>query len=221
MTRFAALIPRVREALSWPEMFGFPRKKKIADSQQKLQNLKAQVQDLHRRLQSIESMSAAVPIELNGPGPFRLPLIAEFRSVINDLEERIIADVETRDGRRAYLIIPRLAAVQLINSDLSLPLQNVAVHPSTLIDSSSAANPVRLPLLAHFEGHFYAASNVRVLVLSVEDGRRVFIPTSGETYDQLLAKLEAALAENQPPTDSGELDTDLSDSVGYPLRVRF
>jgi hypothetical protein len=198
-------------------------KKKVTKGQRQLKKLKAQVDELGQRLQSRDTLTAAVAIELSGTGPFRLPLLTQFRSLITEMEDRVVTEFESQDGKQIYASIPYLAAAQLVNDDVSLPLQKVTLHPSTSIDYAKLCDTFRLPFLSRFEGHFYADCNIRVLAFLTGDGRRVFFPVSLDTYEKLLAQLEAALASDQQANSSAAigLESSLRNSLRYPVRMRF
>ena len=63
-----------------------------------IQRLRAQVDDLGQRLNSIQAMTAAVAIELNGPGPFQLPLLTQLNWLVPKGKDRLSRDFGRRTG---------------------------------------------------------------------------------------------------------------------------
>lgn len=172
-------------------------KKKVTRGQRQLNKLRAQVDELSERLQTIETMTAAVAIELKDSGPFWIPTLTRFKTLITEVEDQIVIEFESRDGKRIFLLMPYLPAAQLVNAAVSVPLQTEAVHPSTLLDDMKPASAFRLPLLTRYEGYFYPGSSTRILCFSTQEGRRIFLPLSAETYETLLLELQSVLASNQ------------------------
>lgn len=203
--------------LSFAGLLGYVFRKNITKSQRQLQKLKAQVDELSQRLQSIETMTAAVAVELSGPGPFRLPLLTQFKSLVTEFADWFVTEFESQDGKQIYASIPYLVAAQLVNDDVSVPLQKVTLDPSTLIDWAKPADAFRLPIFSSYEGYFYPGRETRILVFLTQEGRRVFVALSAETYDKLLRQLEAALPYQQP--NSGA-EVGLG-PVRYPIRSRL
>jgi hypothetical protein len=188
---------RAREFFTFAPSIGHLSKRSIINGQRQLQKLKAQVDELNQRLRSIESMTAAVSIELSGPGPFRLPLLTRLNSLVTEVEDQLVTEFVLQDGKQIYATIPYLAAAEFVNDDLSLPPRNVMVHPSTSIDFGKPTDAFRLPVLSSYEGHFYADRDIRVLIFLTQDGRRVFFPLPIQTYVKLLQQVEAALMPYQ------------------------
>jgi len=189
----SAFLRRAREFFTLAGSVRYLRKKNITTGQRQLLKLKAQIDELSQRLRSLETMTAAVGVDLSGPGPFRLPLLAQLTSLLTEVEDQLVMEFELGEGKQIYATIPCLAAAQLVNGDVSLPLQNLTVNPSTSIDFGGPPSAFRLPLLSRYEGHFYAGRDVRVAVFLTQESQRVFLPLSSETYEKLLRQLEAAL----------------------------
>jgi hypothetical protein len=196
---------------------GYAHRPDIAKGQRQIQALKAQIDALSKRLRSIEKMTAAAEIELSGPGPFRLPMPTQFKSLVTDMEDRFVAEFESQDGTQIFAILPHLVAAQILNADLSLPLQDATSFSSTSIDLPNSADAFCLPTLWHLEGYFYHGSNLRVLVFSSHEGRKVFLPVLVESYDNLIRHFEAALV---PTSIETPLGSSLSNLARYPVRSR-
>lgn len=172
-------------------------KKKVTRGQRQLNKLRAQVDELSQRLQTIETMTAAVAVDLNGSGPFWTPTLIRFKTLITEVEDRIVIELESRDRKRIFLLMPYLPAAQLVNAAVSVPLQTEAVQPTTVLDGMKPASAFRLPLLTRYEGYFYPGSNTRIVCFSTQEGRRIFLPLSAETYETLLLELQTVLASSQ------------------------
>lgn len=198
----------------------YVRKKNITKGQRQLEKLKAQVDELSRRLQSLETMTGAVEVELSSPGPFRLPVLSQLKSLLTELEGQLVAEFELEDGKPIYARMPYLAAAQFVNGDVSLPLQGVAVDPSTSIDLGTRSNAYRLPFLTRYEGHFYAGRDIRVLVFLTHQDLRVFFPLSSVIYEKLLRQVEAVLVPDQQ-SNSSEIGLGVRFPVRYPVRSRW
>jgi hypothetical protein len=67
----------------------------------------------------------------------------------------------------------------------------------TLIDLAKPADAHILPILARLEGHLQRGRNVRILVFSSEDGRKILLPLSSDAYEQLLTQSNVALMSHQ------------------------
>ena len=173
---------------------GYVRKNKITSGQRQLQKLQSQVYELSQRLRCIETMTGAVGVELSGPGPFLLPLL-KCKSVLTEVEDELVMEFELPDRRQIYARMPYLAAAQLVNGNVSLPLRKVTVNRSTSIDFEGSVDAFQLPFLVNYEGHFFPDHRIKVLIFLTQDGRRVFFPLSTEIYENLLRQFEVALAE--------------------------
>jgi hypothetical protein len=53
---------------------------------------------------------------------------------------------------------------------------------------------------ARLEGHFQRDQNVRILVFSSADGRKILLPLPSDAYEQLLTQSNAALTSHQEET---------------------
>ena len=173
---------------------GYVRKNKITNGQRQLQKLQSQVYELSRRLQCIQAMTGAVGVELSSPGPFLLPLL-KCKSVLTEVEDELVMELELPDGKQIYARMPYLAAAQLVNSNVSLPLRTVTVNRSASIHFKKSADAFRLPFLVNYEGHFFPDRGIRVLIFLTQDGRRVFFPLSTDIYENLLRQFQAALVD--------------------------
>lgn len=212
----AGFLRRMRAMLPSAGSIGYVRKKKISSAQRKLHGLKAQVDELSQRVRSIETLTTAVVIELSGPGPFRLPMLTRFKSLFIETDDQLVAEFELQDGKSVYAIFPYLTAAQVVNGDVSLPLQKVTLNSSTSIDIGKPSGAFRLPDLSGYEGHFYAGRDARVLVFFTQhDGLRVFFPVSLQTYNNLLREFEAALVAHRR---SNVRQVGLVGRVPYPMR---
>jgi hypothetical protein len=207
----SGILGRTRKFIAFAGSIGFVRKKSITTSQRKLQKLKAQIDELSDRLGCIETMTGAAEIELIGPGPFRLPVLTRFKALLTELEDHLVAQFELEDQKLIYATVQYLAAAQLVNGDVSLPLQKLTLDPSTPIDFKPT-DAFRLPFFARYEGHFYSGRSIRVLVFLTQDGRKVFFPTSPETYETLLQQFAAALVSYE--------QSDVS-RVGFTVRFPY
>jgi hypothetical protein len=182
---------------------GYVLRTDIAESQRQIQRLKGRIEDLSQQLRSIEMMSAAVGVELSGPGPFRLPLLTQLKSPVTEVEDGIVAEFQSQDGKTVYAILPPLIAAQIVNDYVAAPTK-AALDPSIPINLPNSAGAFRLPILSHYNGHFCPGSDVQILVLSSQD-RRVFLPLSFEVYETLLRQFEAALLLNEQPNTTSVL----------------
>ncbi|HEY5544042.1 MAG TPA: hypothetical protein VIM04_12395 [Candidatus Binatia bacterium] len=215
----SGFLRRARKFFTLAGPIRYVRKKNITNSQRQLQKLKAQVDELSQRLRSLETMTTAVEVELSGPGPFCLPLLSQFKSLLTEVEEQLVLEFQLEDGNHIYARIPYLAAAQFLNGDVSLPLQGVTVSPSTSIDLGRT-DAYRLPLLSRYEGHFYAGRDLRVSVFLTQEGLRVFFPLSTAIYEKLLHQLEAVLVSHRE-SHSSEIGLGVRFPVRYPIRSRW
>jgi len=216
----SGLLGRTREFIAFAGSIGSVRKKNITMGQRKLQKLKAQIDELSERLGCVETMTSAAEVELAGQGPFRLPVITRLKAVLTELEDQLVAEFEVEDGKLIYATIPYLAAAQLVNGDVSLPLQKLTLDPSTSIDFKPG-EAFRFPFFARYEGHFYSARGVRVLVFLTQDGLRVFFPVSADTYETLLQEFAAALVRyEQSDVSRADFEVRFPYPVHYPLKDR-
>jgi len=181
----------------------------VSRAQRQIKKLKAQIEQLSQKLRCVQTMTDAVEIELSGPGPFQLPLLTVFKSLITELEDRVVTEFESNEGKRIYLTMPCLAAAQLVNGDIAVPLYGVTLDSSTLVDLKSASS-FQLPLLSHYEGHFHFGNRTRVSVFSTQESRRIFVPLSIKTYERLFWELQTSLAFSQQPNSSTEMDLGLA-----------
>ena len=211
---------KTREFIAFAGSIGSVRKKNITMGQRKLQKLKAQIDELSERLGCVETMTSAAEVELAGQGPFRLPVITRLKALLTELEDQLVAEFEVEDGKIIYVTIPYLAAAQLVNGDVSLPLQKLTLDPSTSI-AFKPAEAFRLPFFARYEGHFYGGHGVRVLVFLTQDGRKVFFPVSPDTYEALLQQFAAALVRyEQSDVSRADFEVRFPYPVHYPLKDR-
>jgi hypothetical protein len=176
---------------------GYVLRTDIAESQRQIQRLKGRIEDLSQRLRSIEMMSAAVAVELNGPGPFRLPLLTQLKSVITEVEDVIVAEFESHNGKAIYATLSPLIAAQIVNDYLAAPT-NAVLHQSIPIQLQNSAGAFRLPVFSGYKGHFCPGSDLQVLAFSSQDCR-LFLPFACEVYEKLLREFEAALHFNEEP----------------------
>ena len=180
----------------------FLRKKSLSRAQVQLRNLKSEVDQLSRRLQSLELMTAAVNLTLSGSGPFCMPVLTRFVSLITAIEDYPVAEFETQDGKRFYLELPRFVATQLVNEPPAATLRNFTLDRSTLIEYPIDARSFRMPTLSLVEGYFYADDEVQVLVSSTENAGRLFIPLSREVCRDLVEQLRSAVLRDFPAKDT-------------------
>jgi hypothetical protein len=66
-----------------------------------------------------------------------------------------------------------------------------------VLDLADSADAYELPLLPRFEGHVQRGPDLRILVFSCEQGRKILLPVALETYRALLPQLKAALASRR------------------------
>ena len=169
------------------------RVKTRAKREMKIQNLKTTVAALKEQLSSIQTMAAMVPIKLSGAGPFQLPHLTQIGWLVSTHEDRIMAEFISQDGNRICAGMTYRAVAQLLNDYHSGPLQKRALSPVTSIDLEKAFDAYELPVLPRFEGHFNSGRELRILVFSSEDGRRILFPVSLPVYEELLIQAKAAL----------------------------
>jgi len=162
-----------------------------------IQRLRAEVDELGQRLDSIQAMTATVAIELNGPGPFQLPLLTQLNWLVPKGKDRLIAEFRSEDGRRIFAGMSYRAVAQLVNDHRSMPLDKATLSTSSSIDLAKPADAYELPVLPRFEGHLQRGRNLRILVFSSEEGRKILLPLSFDTYNELLRQFEAALVSHQ------------------------
>ena len=162
-----------------------------------IQRLRAQVDELGQRLNSIQAMTAAVAIELNGPGPFQLPLLTQLNWLVPKGKDRLIAGFRSEDGRRIFAGMSYRAVAQLVNDHRSMPLDKATFSISTSIDLAKPGDAYELPILPRFEGHLQRGRNLRILVFSSDEGRKILLPVSFETYEELLRQFQAELVSHQ------------------------
>jgi hypothetical protein len=176
---------------------GYVLRTDIAEDQQQIQRLKGRIEDLNQQLRSIEMMGAAVAVELSGPGPFRLPLLTRLKSVVTEVEDVIVAEFESHDGKTIYAMLSPLTAAQIVNDYLAAAT-NAVLDRSIPIPLQNSAGAFRLPVFSAYKGHFCPGSDLQVLVFSSQD-RRLFLPFPCEVYDKLLRQFEAALFLDEQP----------------------
>jgi len=169
------------------------RVKTRAKREMKIQNLKTQVDALKEQLSSIQTLAAMVAIKLSGAGPFQLPHLTQIGWLVSTQEDRIMAEFISQDGNRICVGMTYRAVAQLLNDYQSGPLQKKALSPVTSIDLEKAFDAYELPVLPRFEGHFNSGRELRILVFSYEDGRRILFPVSFSVYEELLIQSKAAL----------------------------
>ncbi len=159
-----------------------------------IHKLKAQVDDLKEELSSTLAMTGTLMIDLGGSGPFTLPLLNQLTWLVPAEEDQILAGFRSEDGKRIYAGITYSAVAQLINDHGAAPLAKATLSPSTSVDFTQPADAYELPFLFRFEGHLQRGRDVRILVFSSEDGRKILLPLSFATYKQLLLRSRTALA---------------------------
>lgn len=187
---------------------GYVFRTDIAEGERQIQRLKGRIEDLSQQLRSLEMMSAAVAVELSGPGPFRLPLLTQLKSLISELEDAVVAEFESQDGNTIYATLSPLIAAQIVNDYLAAPT-NAVLHRSIPIELQNSAGAFRLPVFSSYNGHVCSGSDVQVLAFSSQDGT-LFLPFAYETYEKLLRQFEAALLLDEQP--NGETP------MRYPVR---
>jgi hypothetical protein len=176
---------------------GYALRTDIAEGERQIQRLKGRIEDLNQQLRSIEMMSAAVAVELSGPGPFRLPLLTRLKSVVTEVEDVIVAEFESHDGKTIYAMLSPLTAAQIVNDYLAAPT-NAVLDRSIPIPLQNSAGAFRLPVFSAYKGHFCPGSDLQVLVFSSQDCR-LFLPLACEVYEELLRQFEAALFLDEQP----------------------
>jgi hypothetical protein len=169
------------------------RVKTRAKREMKSQNLKTKVDALKEQLSSIQTMAAMAPIKLSGAGPFQLPHLTQIGWLVSTHEDRIMAEFISQDGNRICAGMTYRAVAQLLNDHHSGPLQKKALSPVTSIDLAKAFDAYELPVLPRLEGHFDRGRELRILVFSYEDGRRILLPVFFPAYEELLIQSKAAL----------------------------
>jgi hypothetical protein len=187
---------------------GYVFRTDIAENQRQIERLKGRIEDLSQQMHSIEIMSAAVAVELSGPGPFRLPLISQLKSLITEVEDILVAEFESHDGKIIYAMLSPLIAAQVVNDYIAAPTKAL-LDSSTPIDLQSSAGAFRLPVFSQYNGHFCPGSGLQALVFSSQDSR-VFLTFACEIYEKLLRQFEAALFLNEHPNSETP--------VRYPVR---
>jgi len=176
---------------------GYVLRSDIAENQRQIERLKGRIEDLSQQMHSIEMMSAAVAVELSGPGPFRLPLITQLRSLITEVEDMVVAEFESHDGKTIYATLSPLIAAQIVN-DYIAPPTNAVLDSSTPIELQNSAGPFRVPVFSRYNGHFCPGPGLQALAFSSQDCV-VFLPFAYETYEKLLRQFEAALFLDEQP----------------------
>jgi hypothetical protein len=159
----------------------------------KMQSLTAEVDDLRRRLDFIRATTLAVSAQLEGIGPFELPLVTQI-NLLKSKNDRLVAGFRSATGKRIFAEVSYRAVAQLLNDDRSMPLDKAVLATSAVLDLAGPADAYELPLLPRFEGHVQRGPDRRILVFSCEQGRKILFPVSLETYRALLVQLKAALA---------------------------
>jgi hypothetical protein len=187
---------------------GYVLRTDIADGQRKIKRLEGQIENLSQQLRSIEMMSAAVGVELSGPGPFRLPLLTQLKSLITEVADVIVAEFESHDGKTIYAMLPPLIAAQIVNDYVAAPT-NAVLNPSIPVQLQNSSGAFRLPVFSGYNGHFCPGSGLQVLAFSSQDCR-LLLPLAFEMYEKLLRQLEAALLLNEQPNSETP--------VRYPVR---
>jgi hypothetical protein len=177
---------------------GYVLRSDIAEGQRQIERLKGRIEDLNQQMHSLEVMSAAVAVELGGPGPFRLPLITQLKSLITEVEDTVVAEFESHDGKTIYATLSPLIAAQVVNDYIAAPTKAV-LHSSTPIDLQSSVGAFRLPVFSRYNGHFCPGSGLQGLVFSSQDSR-VFLTFAYEIYEKLLRQFEVLLSE-QPNSE--------------------
>jgi len=158
-----------------------------------IQKLKAQVDKLKEELSSTLAVTATLTIELGGPGPFELPLLTQLTWLVPNEKDAVMGGFRSDEGKRIHARISYRACAQLINDHGAAPLWKETISPSTSVDLRKPADAYVLPALPRFEGHLQHGGNIRILVFSSEDGRKILFPLSFDTYEQLLVQSKAAL----------------------------
>jgi hypothetical protein len=162
-----------------------------------IQRLKTQIINLRQSLDFIQATTVARPVELDGPGPFQLPILTQMNWLSPRREESLIAGFRSEDGRRIFATIAYRAIAQLLNDDRSMPLDKTHFSTTTSVDLAKPADVHELPVLPRFEGHLQRGPDLRILVFSSEQGRKILLPVSFETYKELLRQFESALVAHQ------------------------
>jgi len=132
-------------------------------------------------------------VELEGPGPFQLPLLEKFISLESPLDkDLVVAQFESTGGMRIFAAISYLAAEQLAKGYSPQRLAAKPKHAPRLVDLWTAADAYELPKFSSFEG-YVLFGGFQTLVLSTEQHQPVWFPLSSEAYDDLLGHIKAAL----------------------------
>ena len=189
-------------------LLGYVLRTDIADGQRKIKRLEGQIENLSQQLRSIEMMSAAGGVDLSGPGPFRLPLLTQLKSLITEVADVIVAEFESHDGKTIYAMLPPLIAAQIVNDYVAAPT-NAVLNPSIPVQLQNSSGAFRLPVFSGYNGHFCPGSGLQVLAFSSQDCR-LLLPLAFEMYEKLLRQLEAALLLNEQPNSETP--------VRYPVR---
>ena len=87
-----------------------------------MQKLKAQIARLKEELGSIQAMAATLAIELDGVGPFELPLLAEFDWLVSNEQNGFKVGFRSENGNRIYAGISHRAIAQLVNDQSRVPV---------------------------------------------------------------------------------------------------
>ena len=168
-----------------------------ARRQMELQKLKAQVNNVKERLRSIQEMTAALPIEPSGPGPFELPPLTGLSWLVPNEKIGVKVGFISQEGKRIYASIFYLAVAQLLNDFRGAPLEKKMLLPTVSINIVKLADAYELPAFPRFEGHYDRGRDLRILVFSAKDGRKILFPLSFATYKELLTQCKAALESYQ------------------------
>jgi hypothetical protein len=169
-----------------------------AKREAEIRRLTIQVGDLRQRLDFIHATTVAVAIELNGAGSFQLPLLTQITWISPRRDDRLIAGFRSEDGKRIFAEISYLAVAQLLNDHRAMPLDKGIFSTTTCsFDLAQPADAYELPVLPRFEGHLQRGRDLRILVFSSEEGRKILFPVSAETYKKLLQEFKAALVSHQ------------------------
>ena len=163
----------------------------------KMKALAAEADAFRQRLEFIRATTVAVSVELEGMGPFELPLLTQISLLTPKNQDRLVAGFRSEIGKRIFVEISYRAVAQLLNDDRSMPLDKVVLATSAILDLADPADAYELPLLPRFEGHVQRGPDLRILVFSCEQGRKILFPVSLEAYRALLPQLTAALASRR------------------------
>jgi hypothetical protein len=160
-----------------------------AKREAEIQKLKTQLDTLRQRLDFIQATTVTVTIELNGPGPFQMPLLTHVNWIGHKREDGIIAGFRSEDGKRIFTEISYRAVAQLLNDQRSMPLEKTLFLTSTSIDLAKPADVYELPALPRFEGHLQRGRDLWILVFSSEPGQKFcfqFHPRHTKTFYENL-----------------------------------